>query len=288
VEHGEVALRSLVDFVPEPEPSSLAQRLQQALVRRLREQIGADRYNSFGQLADWRSGLVPGIEPELLESRVFDLRARLVRPDSAAALTLNSFLPWLRQMDRLRLAGIEGFKELHFDARCPTGVRGTPPHIELMASGASGVVGASIRTFDYLGRRQSRLSSAYTALVVSEALEPWVELMRAFADRTERFQYVDVPALAKLAIGMGRIFVRRPTRLLYVFLEPAGAAGVLPFAEHRRELARLAALTAGSAVRLVACSFHELWEGWRREEAPPRLREIVAELERRYGVAMPR
>lgn len=286
--HGELGQHALVDSAFEPEPGSLAQRLQQALVRGLRERIGSDRYNSFGQLADWRAGLAPGIEPELLDGRVFDLRARLVRPDSAAALTLNSFLPWLRQMERLKLADIEGFRELHFDARCPTGVRGTPPHIELMASGPAGVVGASIRTFDYLARRQSKLSPAYATLEVPPALAPWAELMRAVADRAQRFQYVDAPALAKLAIGMGRIFVGRPIRLLYVFLEPVGAAGALPFLEHRRELARLTAWAEGSAVRLVACSFHELWGAWQRGGLPPGLREIVAELEQRYSVALPR
>lgn len=257
-------------------------------MRRLRERIGPDRYNGYGQLADWRSGLVPGIEPELLGDRVFDLRARLARPDSPAALTLNSFLPWLRHMERLRLAGIEGFRELHFDARCPTGVRGTPPHIELMASGSSGVVGASIRTFGYLDRRQSKLSPAYAALAVPETLRPWVELMHAVAARAERFRYVDVPALAKLAVGMGRIFAGRPIRLLYIFLEPLDAANTSPFDEHRVELARLIAMVAESGVKLVACSFHELWQGWRRDEPFPGLREIVAELEQRYSVAMPR
>jgi hypothetical protein len=256
-------------------------------VRRLRERIGSDRYNGFGQLADWRAGLVPGIEPDLLDNRVFDLCARLVRPDSPAALTLNSFLPWLPRMELLRLVDIDGFKELHFDARCPTGVRGTPPHIELMASGTTGVVGATVRVFDYLGRRQSKLSPAYASLSIPPALVPWTDLMRAVADQVERFHHVDVPSLVKLAIGMGRIFLNRPVRLLYLFLEPEGAAQLSPFKEHRAELARLAAATGESGVRLVPCSFHELWGEWRHGEAPPGLREIVAELSQRYAVAMP-
>ena len=44
------------------------------------------------------------------------------------ALTINSFLNWQRCPDRLALAGESGFRELRFEARCPTGIRGTPPN----------------------------------------------------------------------------------------------------------------------------------------------------------------
>jgi hypothetical protein len=257
-------------------------------VRRLREAIGTDRYNGFGQLADWRSALVPGIEPRLLDGSTFELRGRLVRPESVASLTLNSFVPWLPQAETMPLAGLAGFRELHFDARCPTGVRGTPPHIELMASGPQGVAGATVHAFDYLSGRQSKLSPAYDALAVPPALAPWATLMRPRAEQGMHFRYVDVPALTKLAVGLGRIFFGRPVRLLYLFLEPLGAAGMTPFQEHRAELAWLAECTADSAVKLVPCSFHELWAQWQAEGNPPGVREIVAELSRRYAVAMPR
>ena len=71
------------------------------------------------------------------------------------ALALNSFLPWHGHMAGLRLCGTEGFTDLQFDGRCPTGVRGTPPHVDVIAAGAKGVVGACVRVYDYLGLRPS-------------------------------------------------------------------------------------------------------------------------------------
>jgi hypothetical protein len=112
--------------------------------------------------------------------------------------------------------------------------------------------------------------------------------MRTVGEPGQQFRYVDIPSLTKLAIGLGRIFLGRPVQLLYLFLEPPEAASMAPFKEHRAELARLADSTAASGVKLVPCSFHELWEAWQTEDNPPELREIVAELSRRYAVAMPR
>jgi hypothetical protein len=260
---------------PRPDFSLLAQHLRQALARSLGTAAG---------------GLIPGVEPERPDPRVRELLRRPIRPDGALALALNSFLPWLSCPEALRLGGVSRFRELNFDARCPTGVRGTPPHIELVASGADGVVGATVRVFDYLGRRQSRLSPAYAGFAAPAALASWAGLLvpGTAAGAGGRPGYVDVPALAKLAVGLGRIFARRPVTLLYLFLEPVAAAGMAPFAEHRAELARLVERTRESAVALVPVSFHELWEAWGAGDAPPGLRGTIAEVSRRYAVAMPR
>lgn len=220
--------------------------------------------------------------------RLRDLGPRATKPEGAMALALSSFLPWLDQPEGLQLAGITRFRELNFDARCPTGVRGTPPHIEVVASGPAGVVGVTVHVFDYLMLHQSKLSAAYATLKVPPAMEPWVALMRTNVEGRNPFHYVDVAALGKLAVGLGRIFEHRPIRLLYVFLEPVDAGALRPFVDHRAELVRVTERTQDSAVVLVATSFHELWEEWCAAETPARLREIAAQLSRGYAVAMPR
>jgi hypothetical protein len=100
------------------------------------------------------------------------------------------------------------------------------------------------------------------------------------------FRYLDVAGLAKVAIGLGRIFTRRPVGLLYLFLEPAGATAPA-FAAHRAELDRVVEHTAGSAVTLTGRSLHELWDEWRNGDTPATIRATAAELCRRYGVTMP-
>lgn len=287
MENGDSGCPEEPDSGPESGSPSLAPLLQQALSRRLREVIGADQFSNFSHLQNWQAGLATGIPPHLMRHRLLELRPRLARPDSAMALVLNSFLPWLETPDALQLAGMGQFQELNFDTRCPTGVRGTPPHIELVASGPNGVVGATVRVFDYLAMRPSSLSAAYASLAVPPSLAPWASLMRRAMSDPQDFRYVDIPALSKLAVGLGRIFVHRPVCLLYLFLEPVDVGHSPAFAGHRAELARLTELTGASAVPLVASSFHELWKEWRAGDAPTALKAVASELSRRYAVAMP-
>ncbi len=145
-----------------------------------------------------------------------------------------------------------------------------------------GVVGACVRVYDYLGLRPSVMSAGYRTLVVGEGMSAWVGLLSEAA----AFRYLDVAALAKIAIGLGRIFTRRPVRLLYLFLEPEQAAA-LHFAGHRAELAQAIARTAGSLVTLDGRSLHELWRDWCVGSAPATVRASASELSRRYGVVLP-
>ena len=261
---------------------ALATQLQELLQRRLRETIGPERYGGMSRLADWRHGLVEGVEHAGLAGRLRILCARLARPDCAMALALNSFLPWQARPDGLRLVDTGGFRELQFDGRCPTGVRGTPPRVEVIASGPEGVVGAAARVFDYVDARPSPLSAGYRELAVEEDMAGWARTLRDGA----AFRHLDAVALAKIAIGLGRIFSRRPVRLLYLFLEPENPRASV-FAAHRSEVERLASLTITDKVAFHARSFHELWHDWHCTETPAPVRRAAELLTARYSVAMP-
>ena len=288
MDQGEAGSKRRLD-VAHGSHSELALLLQQALQTHLRDAIGPDCFNKgTGHLIDWRAGLASNLQHDAANLRRDGLRQGLQRPGSCISLAINSFLPWQKHLEQLALCGLRDFTEIHFDGRCPTGVRGTPPHIEVLASGPNGVVGVTVRVFDYLIQRRSRPSPAYRTLELSPRMVPWGDLLLA-ADSDERvFHHVDILTLAKLALGLGRIFAHRPVRLLYLFLEPARSAQLGPFAAHREELSRLVEDTRDSNVPLTAVSFQELWQDWRDDRAPGSVRATAAELRRRYAVVMPR
>ena len=260
----------------------LGSLLNEHLQLQLRQVIGPDRFGAMGELLDWRLGLVGEIDARDLTGRVGMLCARLSRPESAMALALNSFLPWRDHIEGLELCGSNGFTELHFDGRCPTGVRGTPPHVDVIAAGPGGVVGACVHAFDYLGHRRSPTSAAYRSLALEENMAPWATVLQDAAT----FRHLDAAGLAKVAIGLGRIFTRRPVHLLYLFLEPPGAVAPA-FVAHRAELDRIIERTAQSGVTLSGSSLHELWAHWCGEDTPASVRASATELSRRYGVVFP-
>jgi hypothetical protein len=264
-----------------------AARLSQALVAALRASIGEQRFGLDGRLVSWSHALVPGVELALLPSGPNGVDgARLRQPDSAAALALNSFLNWRRCPQLLRVAGESGFRELRFEARCPTGIRGTPPLLDLIAAGDAVIVAVTARCAEYLSHRHAGLAPAYDAIHALPAMTPWLELLHRLRAEPGLFRYVDAPALLKYAIGLGRTFPDRPVKLAYLFWEPVDAHRFEPFRGHRAELAWLVGSVDGASVRLVAQSFDELWSEWQALAEPTWLREIVARLKSRYGVAI--
>src|SRR5918994_65259 len=82
--------------------------------------------------------------------------AEALRHDSA--LALNSFLPFLSVADQLPVAGWVGFDAVQFEVRCPTGLRGTPPHLDLLALREGVAVAVTVRWTQYLRRRKSAVA----------------------------------------------------------------------------------------------------------------------------------
>ncbi len=263
----------------------LAAHVGRALDAALRARIGPEHFGLDGRLHDSRLSLVDGIDVALLERNRLDT-ARLRQPDSGAVLAANSFLNWQRCPEKLVLAGISGFRELHFETRCPTGVRGTPPTLELIALHDRGLVAVSARCVEYLRRRSGGLAPGYARLATPPGLEPWLDLVWLVLREPRRFRHVDVPTLAKHALGLGRTFPRRGVTLLYLYLEPANAAALPPFRAHRHELDEVRRRVEGSQVALAARTFHELWAEWECLGDPRWLRGIVTRLRARYDVAI--
>jgi hypothetical protein len=263
--------------------AELHQRLGRALAGRLRLAIGASRFAPDGRLASWDDALVPGVDGSLLDSLAREAcAAGLRQPASPTALAINSFLNWRTAPEMLELAGLAGFRELHFAARCPTGVRGTPPLLDVVALGDQGVVAVAARSVEYLAESGGRLAPAYGGLRLRDGLAAWGGLLGGGdGSGAPRFRRVDAPALVKKAIGLANTFPDRRVRLLYLFLEPEDAAGLGPVRGPPRRAGRtrgadqrLGGRAAGAELRralgrLVGAGRAALAAGHRRTAAGP-------------------
>ena len=257
------------------------------LAQRLRSSIGADRFGSDGRVPAWPDVLVAGVDPTLAPElrRSLDV-PRLRDPASGAALALNSFLAWRRDLAALRLVEETGFKELRFDARCPTGVRGTPPHLDLIANNGEALVAVHASGFEYLQNSNAKLGAGYVGIAAGVGLTPWRELATRLVCEPGAFRVVDAATIVKHVVGLARTFPAHRMTLLYLFLEPRDAATHPIFRLHRAELATIAALSRGSAVELHAMSFADLWAAWAPLEQPAWLNGIVLLLQDRYDVVI--
>jgi hypothetical protein len=264
-------------------PASLAQRTGSALADALRQARQSEPLEADGRIRRIGDLLIEGIADHQLPDSID--RTRLKSPQSPAALSINSFLPWQRAPDQLPLCGWVGFDAVQFEVRCPTGLRGTPPHLDLLALREGIAVAVTVRCIEYLSRRRSPVASSYDRLLAATpALDPWQRVLQELREQPGRYRHLDPGGLVKYALALGRTFPDRSTTLLYLFWEPLNAGQFEEFRRHRAELEALGKAVEGAQVAFQAESFEALWREWAERRQPAWLEGHVARLRARYGV----
>lgn len=262
-------------------------QLAAALTQAVKSTIDQDAYGYDGRLNDWRHCLVDGYDANAHQSiaGMMDV-GRLRVPESGIALAMNSFFQWRERPHQLPIAGETGFTDLRFDARCPTGVRGTPPHLDLIAARGNRLVAVTSRGCDFLARRQTRLAAAYDMVNLPAALKPWGRLVDMSREDRGRFMHLDPGSLMKFALGLGRTFTGYALKLVYLYNEPQDASEFVAFQRHRGELEMVREIVSESAVTFHPIIAQSLWQDWYNAYGDPQLRGFVAQLRQRYNVAI--
>jgi hypothetical protein len=265
--------------------SSLAQRTGFALAQALRDDCRVEPLQADGRIRRVRDLLIEGVEHDRLPDALD--RARLRQPHSAAALAINCFLRWRTAPDQLTLDRWTGFDAIQLMVRCPTGLRGTPPHLDVLALRDHAAVAVTVRCTEYLSRRKSSVAASYDRLLAATpGLEPWLRQLTQLRAAPDEWQHVDLGALVKHALALGRTFPDRPTTLLYLYWEPLDADRFAEFGLHRHELSKLAEAVRDARVAFASRSFNSLWRDWEAQASPPWLSRHVARLRARYAVTL--
>ncbi len=246
----------------------------------LRRRFGEEHFGLDGRLRDANRALLPEAVAWLAPGERSDDDGLRV-PWSPRALLLNSFAAWRRDPGALRLADLQGFHRLAFDVRCPTGVRGTPPMVGLLASGPAGVVGVVASGIEAYARRPRALAPSYRRMAEAGRPRGWGRVIRE-----GHFRHVDCGVLYRVALALRFTFPDHDCRVLYLHLEPTDADGLQPCHEHRRELRRLESALSGAEVGFAHASFNTLWQAWRRAGRPHFAAGLADRLLARYAVAV--
>ncbi len=264
---------------------SLLQRIDLALISALRNDWNDDPSLADGRIREPKRLLIKGVADRVWPAALE--RVRLDSPHSSMALVINSFFPWQKDVGRLPLAEKVGFSAIQFNVRCPTGLRGTPPHLDLMALRDDHVVGATVRAIEYLKRKKSTISTTYDrTLAETRGMEAWRTHLESWRAGRVLYQHVDLAALVKYATALGRTFPDRSSTLVYLYWEPLDAACYDEFRHHHDELAVLQTAVAGARVDIVTQSFDALWQSWLDQGGPDWLIGHVERLRSRYAVSL--
>lgn len=149
-------------------------------------------------------------------------------------------------------------RELRFEAVFPTGLGGTPPHLDVLLTGPGARPTAIESKFtEIYGRASNAFRPSYFERpAVWEGLPRCEALARRIASREERFEVLGAAQLLKHTLGLRRAFGPRGFRLLYLWYEVESDTATI----HRRELDRFAAAVEDE-IDFGSLTYHELYEG---------------------------
>ena len=248
--------------------------------------------NSSGYVHDPAENLLDDIslqdfDADLRQGDGKELEGKFRAAHSSSALAVNNFAPFKRRPGSLSLAGIAGLGMLQFERKCPTGLEGTPPNLDLVIESDNSVVGVESKCTEFLCRHMAKFRPAYPERIRDERRSgPWfAEMMRLIDDPTN-YAWLDAAQLVKHAFGLARTFHGRRTILLYLFWEPTNASSFSIFDEHRQEISNFSGRVAGGFPEFRAMSYRELWRDWESGQPPDWLRAHLQRLRARYEIAI--
>ena len=208
-------------------------------------------------------------EADLRQGDGNELEGKFRAAHSSCALAVNTFAPFKSEPATLSLPGEGDFTRLSFERKCPHGLRGKSPNLDVLAEGPSRVVAIESKCLEHLTAHVAEFSPRYEAGIVDERRQsPWFAEMLRLNRKPSTYCWLNAAQLVKHAFGLAHTFTGRPVTLLYLFWEPSNPEEFPSFAEHRAEVERFAASIAGGTPGFMAMSYPELWSSWSARPSP--------------------
>ena len=258
-------------------------------------------------LAEYASNLVSTvpwdtIKPDFEEGAGHELDSDFLAPWASAVLVTNSLGAWNKAPSQLVIGDHVGFRgRMRFERRFPTGLGGTPPHLDWLGLAGDGLVAIESKCLEGICTpKRPRFQPSYTAGISDiQAASKWGQLI---GSDLSSFWRLDVGQLVRHAFGLMAPGSRQlasdylgvdvaentPVTLVYTYLEPTNA-GHPAWVQLRAELDALTNAVAGDPyVRFEHLAYPQLWDQWAGIADPPGwLHTHLAELDLRYTIDMP-
>jgi len=213
-----------------------------------------DNLISSVHMADFKDDMDSGRGNELKEK----FRAL----HSSAALAVNTFATWKRNPTNLSLCEREGFTSLTFERKCPTGLGGTPPNLDIFLDNDHLLIAVESKFLEYLTPKKGFFSASYTRDNLPQSEEACWYLINRIKEQPK--QHLDAAQLIKHYIGLRNIPLARDKEivLLYLFWEPENWKDFEVFHRHRGEVSDFASCFDKLSVKFIYQSYPELWDEW--------------------------
>lgn len=249
-----------------------------------------------GYTCDFRHNLLPRVLPEDFKEELCEGDGNELRGSggkkphfqaihSSSGLAVNCFAPFKQNLADLMLPVGDSFASLHFEKKCPTGLKGTPPNLDILLENGKEVIGIESKFTEFLVKHPSEFADKYKKEWPGAAY--YCEEMCRIINQPQLYFHLNAAQLIKHAFGLTNTYNQKNVTLLYLYWEPANPESNCIFAKHREEINEFAERVKGSTPKFEAMSYPELWQLWRKNPNMPTWVQChLDNLEKRYLVTI--
>ena len=203
-----------------------------------------------------------------------ELQGHMKALHASSALVVNFFDYWTDKPKAPLLSALgidaDDIQSLAFEAQFPTGLVGTPPHLDvaiILESGA--VIGIESKFTEYLGRStkgkgsfQPSYFQTSEGLWAAKGLPGCQALAKELCDHQHRFEHLDPWQLLKHALGLAKSFGPNFS-LWYLYYDCPGQRSDA----HKRELQTFNS-RVGEEIRFKALTYQEVYHRLKESGQP--------------------
>jgi len=240
-------------------PTEISQILERQHAWAARANLEVDAQGRVARLEDnLYQPLHPDTRAEYDRAAGNELAGDMRSVRSSAALVCNFFDPW-RGRDAGALgtacAGDPRASSVAFERTFPTGLRGTPPHLDVVLEGSpTGPVAIESKFTEPYGPSHNAFRASYFGKPeIWRGLANCESIARRIAAGDLRFERLGAAQLLKHTLGLARAHGPKGFELLYLWFEVPGEAA----ARHASEIAAFAG-EIGEEIRFRALTYQEL------------------------------
>ena len=224
-------------------------------------------HDANGYVEDRQTNFIPGVTAEMIkddyhngDGQEWSRKIRAIH--SSAALAANTFGIWKKQPAELTLLNLSGFDTLEFEVKCPTGLGGKPPSLDVLIQSQDTVIGIESKLLEPLKLKKPQFAKSYTRENLPLCEDAWWSLLL----RVHKWSpsHLDAVQLIKHYLGLRKKFADgKKVFLLCLFWMPLNAVEIREYDQHAKELKEFCTSVQDSGTaQFVAMDYLQLWNSW--------------------------
>jgi len=220
-----------------------------------------------GYVSDVHRNLLSGVPPESFwadfnEGSGQELQRKARALHSSSVLVVNTFGPWKDEPHKLTIKEHSNFKCLGFEAKCPTGLSGAPPNLDVLLQSSDTVLGIESKFLEPLTPTRPHFPDSYTRESLPQCEDAWWEILVRAPNMG--FCHFDVAQIIKHYLGLRKQYSEdRSIYLLYLFWKPLNASDFVEYEKLEREIETFqSAVQPAKGVTFRSLDYIQLWNSW--------------------------